>query len=311
MDADRSPTGAGASQNTVLYALWLAVLLLVTRGLLIAVQRLLVSDLAGFPGPRLAALTNWYEFYYDVILQGQFTTHIQELHRQYGPIVRITPTELHIDDPEYFDTLYSRAGRRDKSSYFAGRFGYASDSFSTVEHEQHKMRRKAISPFFSAAKIADFNPVIYDKVDKLCQKLTDHSDGQVVQLSRAWMALTTDIITEYSFAKSYDQLDSPNFDETLHEALVAIYTVGHLALHFSFIFPILDRLPEWLVRKAKPEILSVVGLRKVRIAAPVGLRRGLPSCIDRTWHAGSVTSVKASTKATKTRATPPSSTSCY
>ncbi|KMU83638.1 CND11p [Coccidioides immitis H538.4] len=42
------------------------------------------SPLARFPGPRLAALTNWYEFYYDVILQGKFTEHIQDLHKQYG-----------------------------------------------------------------------------------------------------------------------------------------------------------------------------------------------------------------------------------
>ena len=48
--------------------------------------RLYWSPLAAFPGPRLAALSNWYEFYYDVILQGKFTFHIQDLHKQYGMI---------------------------------------------------------------------------------------------------------------------------------------------------------------------------------------------------------------------------------
>ena len=56
----------------VLYLAWLAV------------QRLFLSPLAHFPGPRLAALSNWYEFYYDVIQQGQFTAHITQLHEQYG-----------------------------------------------------------------------------------------------------------------------------------------------------------------------------------------------------------------------------------
>jgi hypothetical protein len=50
----------------------------------LCVSRLLFSPLARFPGPKLAALSNWYEFYYDVILQGRFTAHIQELHRRYG-----------------------------------------------------------------------------------------------------------------------------------------------------------------------------------------------------------------------------------
>jgi hypothetical protein len=42
------------------------------------------GPLAKFPGPKLAAATLWYEFYYDVILLGQYTFKIKELHRQYG-----------------------------------------------------------------------------------------------------------------------------------------------------------------------------------------------------------------------------------
>ncbi|SPQ25754.1 5cb44c17-3a3f-4ee3-b57f-18f095ecc721 [Thermothielavioides terrestris] len=233
----------------------------------IAVYRLYLSPIAKFPGPKLAALSNWYEFYYDVVRQGEFTWQIQKLHKRYGPILRITPTELHIDDPDYYDVLYTRgSGRRNKYAYFSGRFGYASDTFSTVDHDLHRLRRKAISPFFSVAKIADFQPVIRAKVDKLCKKLDGYAaaKGSVVRLSRAWMALTTDIITEYAFAKSYDQLDSPDFADTLHEALVAIYVTGHFALHFPIVFPILDLLPEWLVKWAQPDIIPVDLAERVR-----------------------------------------------
>ena len=50
----------------------------------LAVYRLYLSPIARFPGPKLAALSRWYEFYYDCVLPGQFTFHIQELHKQYG-----------------------------------------------------------------------------------------------------------------------------------------------------------------------------------------------------------------------------------
>jgi hypothetical protein len=50
----------------------------------LAVYRLLLSPIAGFPGPKLAALTQWYEFYYNVILPGQFFLHIETLHDKYG-----------------------------------------------------------------------------------------------------------------------------------------------------------------------------------------------------------------------------------
>ena len=108
--------------------------------------------------------------------------------------------------------------------------------------------------------------MIRAKVDKLCDKLAGYADdvGAVVGLNRAWMALTTDIITEYAFARSYDQLESPGFADTLNEALVAIYVTGHFALHFPVVFPILDLLPEWFVKWGQPEIMPVVGLRKVQ-----------------------------------------------
>jgi hypothetical protein len=50
----------------------------------LAVYRLYFSPIARFPGPKIAALTKWYEFYYDVILKGQFTFQTQKLHKKYG-----------------------------------------------------------------------------------------------------------------------------------------------------------------------------------------------------------------------------------
>jgi hypothetical protein len=49
-----------------------------------AVYRLYRSPIARYPGPKLAALTFWYEFYYDVLCKGRYTWKIQELHRKYG-----------------------------------------------------------------------------------------------------------------------------------------------------------------------------------------------------------------------------------
>lgn len=50
----------------------------------LVIYRLFLSPISRFPGPRLAALSLWYEFYHDVIRGGQYCFKINELHDQYG-----------------------------------------------------------------------------------------------------------------------------------------------------------------------------------------------------------------------------------
>lgn len=50
----------------------------------LAIYRLLLSPLVKFPGPKLAALSGWYEAYYDIVQRGQFAFHIDKLHTSYG-----------------------------------------------------------------------------------------------------------------------------------------------------------------------------------------------------------------------------------
>lgn len=49
-----------------------------------AIRRLYFHPIAHILGPRLAALTWWYEFYYDATQPGQYVFKIQELHKRYG-----------------------------------------------------------------------------------------------------------------------------------------------------------------------------------------------------------------------------------
>ena len=113
--------------------------------LTLAIYRLYFHPLSHFPGPKLAALTKFYEMYYEVTLRGKFTFHIQDLHKIYGPIVRVTPFEVHIEDPSYFDTLYLRP-KADRYDWMNGRFGNDSSVFTTSGHALHKVRRGALSP---------------------------------------------------------------------------------------------------------------------------------------------------------------------
>lgn len=117
-----SSSSSSLTQNLLVYL----PLLFALYTIYIAIYRLYLSPLACIPGPRLAALTQWYEFYYEIILHGQYTFKIIELHKQYGPIIRINPWEVHIADPDFHKELLPTSGsgrRRHRTPFFTKQFG--------------------------------------------------------------------------------------------------------------------------------------------------------------------------------------------
>lgn len=68
----------------LIYAALTALALFVFYGLRIVIYRLSAHPLAGFPGPKLAAATFLYEFYYDVVKRGMYIWEIERMHQEYG-----------------------------------------------------------------------------------------------------------------------------------------------------------------------------------------------------------------------------------
>jgi hypothetical protein len=62
-----------------------AVVVLLWLGATVA-YRLFLSPTGGFPGPRLTALTAWYEMYCDCFKQDTFWVEAEKMHKQYGAL---------------------------------------------------------------------------------------------------------------------------------------------------------------------------------------------------------------------------------
>ncbi|KAL9112185.1 MAG: hypothetical protein Q9227_003562 [Pyrenula ochraceoflavens] len=254
-------------------ALWtagnvlVAVPFVIVYFLYIVIYRLFLSPIAKFPGPRLAAFTLWYEFYYDVICRGQYEFEIAKMHQKYGPIVRINPYQLHIDDPDYHDTLYpgtSSAHKIDKWPWEMKQFGNAQSSFGAASHDLHRLRRSAVAPLFSKRSIYQLSSLVQLYVDKLVSRLAElRSSGSPVNLINAYSALTGDIISQYCFGASSGFIEDREFSPHWHQLIHDFGEMGHTCKHFGLLMPLMESLPPKLVTKVYPMMAAIVELNNL------------------------------------------------
>lgn len=163
--------------------------------------RLYLHPLSGIPGPPLAAMTSWYETYYDLFKApgGQYWNKLDELHKEYGPIIRINPDEVQIHDPEFYTQIYAGGStKRHRYARSVSGNGSPGSMASAVSHDLHRLRRSSLNPFFSKAAVIRLEERIQSRVSILCERLSGFLDrGEIVDISVAMTSLTLDIITEY------------------------------------------------------------------------------------------------------------------
>ncbi|KAH8600807.1 putative cytochrome P450 [Bisporella sp. PMI_857] len=232
-----------------------------------AIWRLYFSPLAKFPGPKLAALTQWYEFYHNIVRGGMFIWEVKKMHSIYGPIVRINPWEIHIQDSEYYDELYSsNSYKRDKYLWFVAGGGSPHSSFETLSHDQHRLRRGAINPFFSKRSISAIQPIIASRISSLSSLLSSYLTSQKsLDLRVAYSALTLDIISSYCFGESFNCLLNEELAEEWKYMLEQVFEKANLIMHFPWLLKVLNLLPNSLAgpvirhhRNTKTKVASIL-----------------------------------------------------
>ncbi|KAJ5548340.1 benzoate 4-monooxygenase cytochrome P450 [Penicillium frequentans] len=201
--------------------------------------RCFFHPLSQIPGPLLARTTYLYEWYYDLYLKGQFTFHLKQLHQAYGPIIRISPEEVHIDDPDFL--------------------------VGTQYHETHRIRRAALNPFFSKASVAKLIPVMWGPINIVCDRLGEACKSkESVNLKYLFSAITLDIMTAYCFSQEPNAVFSPDFCRKEHDDLDAFVEVSLLNSHIPWVMRAIYSLPDNVTRWLAPAMASILDLRQGR-----------------------------------------------
>lgn len=250
----------------------------------LVIYRLYLSPIANFPGPKFTAITGLCQFYHDVIRGGQFTFVIQQWHEKYGlassritinqcrltgyqgPIIRINPTEIHISDPDFYDTIYSHVPVNKEES-FRYRLGNPGSMHSTPEKDLHHKRRASLASYFSRRQVLKFSPYIQTCMDKLCCRLIKEYKGtsKVVSLDDAFAAFTADIITYYAFARSYDFLSYPDSESPFIRAIENLSDSMQILAYLPWLIPMVEFLPKFLSSAIQPAIVPFTEYRDVSV----------------------------------------------
>ena len=255
------------------------------------VYRLYLSPIANFPGPKLAAVTFWYECYYDVLKGGRYSWKIADLHEKYGmyqcsqssvsvmrgslqstlktytgPIIRINPYELHVIDHDFYDVLYTGySQKRNKWPWAAKVFTNPRSVFSTVPHDVHRLRRTSLNPFFSKRSVANFAGTIQATTEHLCHRLTEYMlSGIPANLTLAYSALSTDIMSDYAFGKSYGCVTMPEFAPEWYAMVNTPLKLSAVVAHFGWLLSLAENMPVCLAKWTSATMHRLLLLEQVR-----------------------------------------------
>ncbi|KAH7384477.1 cytochrome P450 [Pyrenochaeta sp. MPI-SDFR-AT-0127] len=219
------------------------------------IYRLYFHPLASFPGPKLAAATTLWNAYYDILTPG-LIKHLPELHKKYGPIIRIQPNELHVADLEGYNQIH-RVGTQFDRVWHDNPFLTGSLQ-SKITLAETRKRKEFLSPFFSKSAISRVEPVLHRK--KLVQFLSTlaATDKTVVNFYYAFRCLTADVVMDYCFQSDLGALASPGFRNTTVETFVEGFELATVPFFFPNVFGLLTKfilaLPENVRKERFPPI---------------------------------------------------------
>ncbi|KAH7321513.1 cytochrome P450 family protein [Rhexocercosporidium sp. MPI-PUGE-AT-0058] len=171
----------------------------------------LLSPLRSVPGPFWARLTRWWLF--SEIYRGEFEKTNIELHKRYGPVVRIAPNEYSIDDPEATKEIYGLGSHFVKSAWYIASGSpdphARADLFTDLDPKRHATNRRKVASLYSMTNLVQMEPLVNDCTGILVKRFTEFAQrGEAVDMGHWLQCYAFDVIGHVTLANRFGFLDS-------------------------------------------------------------------------------------------------------
>ncbi|KAK4949754.1 hypothetical protein LTR10_011596 [Elasticomyces elasticus] len=134
-----------------------------------------------------------------------------DLHRRYGPLVRVGPNELSFSDSSAISQVYSANTRYEKSDFYVpfdakGPHGWLPTVFSTRSEKEHRGLKKPIFAAYTMAAMLELEPLTDDCIrifeGKIDEKILEAGGHAIVLNMNDWLHwYAFDVVMSVSFSK--------------------------------------------------------------------------------------------------------------
>ncbi|OTA55118.1 cytochrome P450 monooxygenase [Hypoxylon sp. EC38] len=197
--------------------------------------------LAKFPGPFMGAMTEWYLVY--VICS--VPTFGLELHKKYGPIVRLAPNLLSFSDATLLPHVYHRSADKPRF-YDSWMFGKTAAMFQSLKHEDHYAKKRVVAPCCSMNVMKTFHEgKISERIDELCCRIRDRSENpNPIDFSEHLRWFLTDVWSHLVYGIPRGCVTQGCDVDGLLGSLQGVYSMSAKAAVMPWLTPLL-RHPLW------------------------------------------------------------------
>lgn len=219
------------------------------------------NPLRNIPGPTLANYTRFWLL--KAVASRNWHKIITDLHRRYGPIVRIAPNEYSFDDPEAAKVIFRTRNQLEKAQWYHvfTAPGEPPGMFTMANNQQHLERRRQVNEFYTAAALnalayrADHvNRIFFDKLGRRA-----NCDGDIpLDICKLVNFYAYDALANLTFGQVFGCLENEQDINGLIEGNAGFLRYGMTVGVFVEWHPILIRILQVLLPNGNSGLLHLI-----------------------------------------------------
>ncbi|RHZ66412.1 hypothetical protein CDV55_105553 [Aspergillus turcosus] len=207
--------------------------------------RLYLHPLRDIPGPRLAAATDLYGFYYNHVRKGMYSKRFSHLHGVYkSPVLRIAPNHVHVNEPAFYEVVFGSRSKFLKDPSFYRALDPSGGILSIIDPDEYRQYRSHLSSLFSPRVVSEILPFIMQELRKLSNALQARlATGTPVDIQTLFRSLSADILCQSMLGHSLDFIDHGDEGHPFLNTLDKEMANTWIAVHFPGLMKLIGSLP--------------------------------------------------------------------